>query len=421
MTSADPPIRAPRASAQPSAPRAAVSATRLGPREAAAGARARLTRRRLIGLGTGGLLVATAGCLGEDDGTAPRPLFGTPVAEGTPISPVPGYEAPDRWAGRTLRVGAWGGEVQEALREAVWRPFGAATGCAIEEVIVDYSRLTAGGQTDPYADALVVGAEWAATALDGGFVQPLTAAAESAGVDLLERSGHSLPAYAYAMVGAYRRDALEPNVAEPPADWRAWWDRALYPGDRTLFKGAFGTFEFALMADGVPPDALYPLDGARAIESLKRISGAIVDRWWETGGQAISWIARDRADFGSAWHYRVAAAQRDGQPVELVWNQGLLVADHWVVPAGAANADVAMDFLGYASAPQVQAALARRVSLGPVVGAAFDFLEPLFAATLPTWPDNRGRLVLQDVAWWAANAVEANGRFNSWLLGAPDG
>ena len=370
----------------------------------------------MLGLGAAGLLWAAAGCGGGDEDPVPDLPLGTPEAAGTPGA-VPGYEDPTRWAGRTLRVGAWGGEIQDALREAAWRPFAAATGCAVQEVIADYSRLAAG---DAYADALVVGAEWAETAATAGATEPLRGPATEAATDLFPPGTHGLPAYAYAMVSTYRRDAVA-NSTEPPQTWAAWWDRSLYPGDRTLAKGALGTFEFALLADGATPQTLYPLDGARAIESLKRISGAIVDRWWETGGQAVSWVGRDRADLGSAWHYRVAAAQAEGYPVELVWNQGLLLADRWVVPTGAAGAEPAMDFLRYAATPQVQAALARRVALGPVTATAFDLLDPLFAATLPTAPRNLARLIPQDVAWWAAHGAEANGHFNNWLLGVPDG
>ncbi len=379
------------------------------------GHRTRLSRRRVLGLTAGGVLVAATGCGGASSDR--QALVPTMVQVGTPPAAVPGFDEPGRWAGQTLRVGAWGGEVQAALRLMVWEPFARLTGCVIQEVVTDYGALDRSVQrSDPYADVLVVDPMRVGPLVAQGAIQALGADVR-AGVDLIPPLDRAVPAYAYGMVSAYRRETDDPD--EAPGSWEAWWDRDRFPGNRTLYKGPFGTFEFALMADGVEPDQLYPLDGERAIESLKRISGKIVNRWWESGVQPVTWLSRGQADFGSAWHYRVLAGQAEGEPVGLVWDQGLLVADHWVVPAGAA-AELATDFLRFATTPQVQAALAQQVGLGPVVSGAFDHLDPLFVSKLPTAPENIRKLVLQDVAWWTANNVEANQRFNAWLLGNPD-
>ncbi len=373
-----------------------------------------LSRRRILRAGAGATLLAAAGC-GPGDDPSPPPA----PAPGTPVGPVPGFDDPRRWAGRTLRVGAWGGEVQTALREALWSPFAAATGCAIEEVTTDYGELSAAVAAGRrYADVLVVDAVWSETAPTRGYVQPLAldqiapeAAAAFGGGEA------ALPAFAYALVSAYRRDAIAADA--PPASWAEWWDAARFPGPRALARDPFGTFEFALLADGVAPDRLYPLDGARAIERLKAISGRIVERWWDSGLEPVSWLGSERADLASSWHYRVIAGQRDGLAVDLVWNQGLVVADRWVVPVGAGEPEVAVDFVRYASTPQAQAELARRVPLGPVNPRAFALLDPIVAATLPTAPANLPQLVRPDVAWWAANEGEAVRRFNAWLLGTP--
>ena len=379
-----------------------------------------ISRRHLLAVGAGGLVVASGGCRGAQN-AAETPLA---LELGTPNGEVPGYDDPRRWAGRKLRVGAWGGEVQVALRETVWKPFGAATGCTVEEVTTDYSLLVdESGLASPtgtyVADCLLVDAIWAATALGRGYVQALDP-------DVVDRSAvaafggdeGSVPAFAYALVGAYRRGAIEER---PPVGWVEWWDADRFPGARALARGAFGTFEIALLADGVAREALYPLDSERAINSLRRISGRIIERWWDSGAQPVQWLRTERTDFTSAWHHRVIAGQWDGVAVDLVWDEGLLVADHWVVPTGAEAADVAMDFVRYALTPEVQSALARRVPLGPVNPAAFERIEARIAATLPTAPANARRLVRLDAAWWSANRAEADARFNAWLLGVPLG
>ena len=159
----------------------------------------------------------------------------------------------------------------------------------------------------------------------------------------------------------------------------------------------------------------------RAIEALKRISGKIVERWWDSGLEPVSWLGTERADLATSWHYRVVAGQRDGLAVDLVWNQGLLVTDRWVVPTGAAAPEVAIDFIRYAITPQAQAALAHLVPLGPITPAAFELLDPGIVALLPTAPANLPQLIRPDFAWWAAHRGETVQQFNSWLLGTTGG
>ncbi len=57
-----------------------------------------------------------------------------------------------------------------------------------------------------------------------------------------------------------------------------------FPGPRTLAdqKAGGAELEFALLADGVPKDKLYPIDVQRALKSLDRIKKNVV-KWWDTG------------------------------------------------------------------------------------------------------------------------------------------
>lgn len=384
-----------------------------GPGDAAT---ASLDRRRLVVGAAAFAATVLSGC-GADAGAPAAAL----LRQGTPAGPVPGFDDRTRWAGRTLRVGAWGGEVQRALVDAVWRPFAAATGCTLEEATTDYARLAEAVATGrPFADALLVDPFWAETAPGRGFVQSLgLGVLAPAAVAAFGGGEASVPAFAYALVGAYRREAV--GNSAPPGGWAEWWNVDLYPGPRSLARDPFGTFEFALLADGVPPERLYPLDDERAIAHLKRISGRIVERWWDSGAEPVAWLGSGRADLASSWHYRVVAGRRDGLAVDLVWDQGLVVADRWVVPVGAREPEIALDLVRYAATPVVQAALARAVPLGPVEPAALPLLDPAVAALLPTAPANLPRLLRPDIGWWAANRGEAVQRFNTWLLGTPGG
>src|SRR5258705_369542 len=55
----------------------------------------------------------------------------------------------------------------------------------------------------------------------------------------------------------YRRDKF-PNGG--PQSWADFWDVKKFPGTRSLYNNAPRTLAFALLADGVAPDKLYPMD-----------------------------------------------------------------------------------------------------------------------------------------------------------------
>ncbi|HEU5430758.1 MAG TPA: extracellular solute-binding protein [Thermomicrobiales bacterium] len=343
----------------------------------------------------------SAGC-----GGGGRPA--TPVAFATPGMAVPGFADPARWRGRSVVAAAWGGEVQQALQRAVWQPFAKATGAIVETTSTEYALLATpvAGRGGAYADLLLVDAIWAASPVAVRWLQPL--AADLLGGGRFERYGASrisVPAFAYAMVGAYRRDAVGDRA--PPNGWMDWWDTARFPGPRALAADPVGTLEFALLADGVAADRLYPLDVDRAFASLSRIAGDIGDHWWTEGAEPVSWLGGGEVAFASAWHHRVVAGRWNGFDLPIVWRGGLLVADRWGIPQGAPNADVAADLIRYALDPRVQAALAMTVPLSPVEPAAFPLIDPFVAATLPTDPSRIDELVPLDAGWWAANRDRA--------------
>lgn len=357
-------------------------------------------------------MASLAGCQ-----RASAALQETPLASGTPVvGQLAGFDDPHRWSGRVLRVGAWGGEVQEALRAVVWTSFAEATGCTVDDFRVDYAELVAATRSGrPYADVLLVDEMWASRGLNQGFIQTITLGPDGESfLPAFPIDVSSIPAYAYALISGYRRDVIDDA---PPGSWKEWWDAGRFPGPRALARDPFGTFEFALLADGVHPEALYPLDENRAIESLKRISGNIVERWWDSGSQPLTWLANERAAFTSAWHYRIIAGQHDGIAVGLTWNQGLLLTDRWVIPATTDEPSLAIDFLTYAARPEVQAALAMVVPLGPVTSGAFQHLEPRRLSQLPTTPSNLASLIRPDIEWWSTNQGSAVELFNTWLLG----
>ncbi len=165
-----------------------------------------------------------------------------------------------------------------------------------------------------------------------------------------------------------------------------------------------------LLAEGWLSPSQVSVPPPLSLASLRRVHDSVGDRWWSAGFDPVGWLGSGRAALASAWHHRVVAGNWDGLGLTIVWRQGMLVADRWGVPAAAENADVAADLVRYALTPEVQAALASVLPLGPVVPEAFGLVDPFVAATLPTDPSRVDQLFVPDAAWWAANRAEARRR-----------
>ena len=111
-----------------------------------------ITRRALAlgSLAAAALVAACSPLSDEEDGPSnptdtPEP---TATQEVTPTptqiaigSPVPGFSDPVRWEGRVITVASWGGEYQDAQRQAFFAPFAEATGATVQEKVADLSDL----------------------------------------------------------------------------------------------------------------------------------------------------------------------------------------------------------------------------------------------------------------------------------------
>jgi putative spermidine/putrescine transport system substrate-binding protein len=161
---------------------------------------------------------------------------------------------------------------------------------------------------------------------------------------------------------AYNTDK---TAGKEPTGWADFFDLQKFPGKRGLWKYATGgVFEFALMADGVGPKELYPLDVDRAIKKLDTIKSDIV--WWDTGAQSQERVGSGEVAMTMIWNGRGWSAKHtDNKPVEMIWNQQILTADYFVVPKGSPNKDIAMEFIAWATCANNNAAPSNSIPYGP--------------------------------------------------------
>jgi putative spermidine/putrescine transport system substrate-binding protein len=365
------------------------------------------------------LLGALAGCGGGDDDEPAEPTE-TPAPSPTPTqapiaSPVASYLNPERWVGRTLTIASFGGDYQDAQAEAFFRPFAEATGATIQEKGFDLADLRAQVDRDVVTwDVVSLTMEDALDLARDGYLEPIN-------YNVVDKTVLSQDIVGQYAVGSdYFSTALVyPVEAEAtPGGWLDFWNPDLGAPGRSLRKTPVGTLEFALLADGVPIEDLYPLEVERAYASLDKIRADVV-QWWEDGKQPVELVALEQAGMASAWNVRTDLPDVRGE-LAIQWRGGMLSANAWVAPKGGSNLDVAMDFINYATRAVPQANFVRQIPYGPVNSEAFAYLRE---DRLPYLPSAEPQFSLQFVEnwnFWSENREALTEQFLNWLATEPE-
>lgn len=334
-----------------------------------------------------------------------------------------GLAAPFVWTGRTfgadqITAADVGGAPGAAIRKAFYDPFEKATGIHVVGVAHESDpttqfKLLVDTKSFIWDVCMVTLGHVGYLSTPKDYLEPLNIT-PPAGTELVP--GTMTPVWfgfsVFATIMAYRTDKFGENG---PNSWADFWNVAKFPGRRGLYKGVAGTLESALMADGVPAHALYPLDVDRAYKMLDKIKSH-VSVWWTSGAQNTQILQSGEVDMTDTWSARAFAAIDAGAPVKMVWSQGLYATDGWSIPKGTPRADLARKFVLYCMKPEQQAAYSSIVANGPTNEKAYDFLSPQRAKLLPTAPANIKNLQLTDEAWWAKNRAKQYERFQEWLL-----
>ena len=206
-------------------------------------------------------------------------------------------------------------------------------------------------------------------------------------------------------------------TGKQPRSWAEFWDLKKFAGSRMLADLASGNIdlEFALLADGVPKDKLYPLDIERGFKSLDRVRPAI-RKFWDTGALSAQMLVDKEVVLGSIWNGRLQAVADKGAPLAIEWNEASLQSQYWGVLKGTKNADNAQRFIDFACQPELQANLAKLIPYGPTNRQAFKSIPADVAARLASSPEHRAKAFLQSGKWWADNREKVSERWSQWLL-----
>jgi putative spermidine/putrescine transport system substrate-binding protein len=196
-----------------------------------------------------------------------------------------------------------------------------------------------------------------------------------------------------------------------PAGWADFFDTTKFPGKRgTWDYSEGGIFETALMADGVAPDALYPLDLPRATAKLNTIKDDLV--FWASGAESQELIGAGEVAMTLIWNGRgYSAKHTDGKPVEIQWNQQIVTADYLVVPKGSPNKDAAMKFIAWTVCAANNAGPSKYIPYGPTNKNST--ADPSTVADLSVTNADENSAYFDD-AWLVENFEAVDAAYQAW-------
>ena len=298
-----------------------------------------------------------------------------------------------------------GGAYQEAQTKAILDPVTEATGITIKQDSSPDAWPVLRTQTatgKPIWDVIDTPTKDCIRGGEQGMIEPLDIANMPNVAAMPEelRDQWSVAYEFYSSVLAYNADAYGDN---PPKTWADFWDVMKFPGTRALRNHPLATLEAALMADGVDPKDMYPMDVDRAFKKLEEIK-PYISVWWTSGAQSAQLLADGEVDMTMAWNGRVSAIKAEGAPVDFTYNQGILQYTSLCVLKGAPNGATAMKFINAAMAPEIQANFPEYIDYGPGNPAAYDTgkISAERAAEMPNSPENAANQVLNSAAWWSS-------------------
>jgi putative spermidine/putrescine transport system substrate-binding protein len=318
--------------------------------------------------------------------------------------------------GQTLTFVSYGGIYQDGQMKAAIDPFAQASGAKIlQDGPTDYSKIKAQVESGNVTwDVVDLDATWA-DGQCGKLLMPLdTKIVDTSNIPEGLATRCYVPAMQYGDVMVYNTKKYGSN---PPKTWADFFDTKKFPGKRAIFGGAGdmapGELEAALIADGVAPDKLYPLDVDRALRKLDTIRDSLV--FWDTGARAQQMLESGEADMALLWTGRAYSAIKNGAPYKANWHQWIPRMDVIAVPKDVRNPKASMAMVNYYLGAQEQAKLTELTSYSPIHKDSKPKLDPLAQSFLTTTPEKQAEAIKVDTQWWGQNQAAIIEKYGAWL------
>ncbi len=348
-----------------------------------------------------------------------------PTRRGALVAAAAALAMPYLWVRRAhaaerLLVRTPGGSYDERRRATVYEPFQKETGIEVTPVPSSAGKLVAMFKAGrPDLDVIETGPDILWLLQDAGALAPIPYGefkfTDPADIEPFAKTRYHVGMSPYSDVMGY--NTLAYSADKVPRNWGEFWDAKAFPGPRGLadMQSGVPNLEFALLADGVAADKLYPIDIERAFKSLSRIRPAVV-KFWDSGALAAQMLSDRETVLTTIWSSRVQDARGKGAPVAIQWNQNLVNLTSTAIVKDSRNPTAARMFVDYTLSPAVQERWLGAFRELPINRKAYGSIsrELIDPATGTPWSTSRG--IVKDARWWADNRQRVAEVWNKWII-----
>jgi putative spermidine/putrescine transport system substrate-binding protein len=328
-----------------------------------------------------------------------------------------GGEAAGKPSG-TVAVSSWGGSWTEAEEEHIGKPFTEETGIKVEYKVTGESptapALLQAQSGDVQLD--IINSENAELLRSKGLLAPWPDDIKQ----LLEET---------ARPDAYKDDLIafgntanvivcNPKVMKKcPTTAAEFWDVKGFPGRRAIMDQAEAALAFALVADGVPNDQVYPLDVDRAIAKLEQIKPDI-RVWPSSGDEQQQVLINEEVGAAIMWNGRAWGVKSENIPdLEMYWDGAQVsYGSGLVVMKDAPNQAAAFEYIKWLlEHPESQAKWSEALTYMSPTKQLNDLVDPEVAAALPSAHEDE--VIVEDDEWLVEHNEEIQKAWQEFLAG----
>ena len=331
-----------------------------------------------------------------------------------------GLAAPSIMTGRALAadksitVTSWGGDYHKRVKEVFADPFTQESGITVNLVDNgDMAKVKAQVMSKSVVwDVIDAPAAFATSGAKDDLWETLDASLVPPESVLQKPHALYMPWYLYSG-GIVWDDKRNPG-SKHPMDFAGFFDTEKFPGRRCMRALAPETLEAALVADGVAPKDLYPLDVERAFKVLDKLKPH-VSKFAATTPEQVTSVSQNEADFSYSYYNRVQALQQGGSSLQFSFEQTNNSLDFLAIPKGSKNKEAAMQFIAFCMRQDRQTAWALSGFYLPNNLASITQIKA--SPNGGFLPDlENGKNVVINPEWWGENYTQVQKRYSEWLI-----
>ena len=207
---------------------------------------------------------------------------------------------------------------------------------------------------------------------------------------------------------------------ENPNTIADFFDTKKFPGPRAIRNDPSVIMEWALIADGVEPENVYPLlESAEGVERALGKMDAIKPglQLWTKGKEPVRLLNSGDVAMSMIWATTGATeSAKEGANFSVVWDGRVIELDLFGIPKGSLNKQAAIDFIRFASSSESLAKMASYLPNGPTRKSSLSLLSEDVLAQLPNGPAYDSQTSIRsDAQWWSDHYAELKEAFDMWL------